>query len=84
MANALIGDYNASGFSISELDTCVNKDLRPGFEGHPTVTVSWDLHPASGMLIACIVCYDAVFGWMGGWVSLYISKTYIQLLSTSV
>ncbi|XP_065897318.1 uncharacterized protein [Dysidea avara] len=42
-----LGDYNASGFSISELDTCVNKDLRPGFEGHPTVTVSWDLHPAS-------------------------------------
>jgi len=55
MADTLVGDYNASGFSISNFDTCVSKDQRPGFEGHQTVTAGWDLHPASGMNITCIV-----------------------------
>ena len=67
MADTLVGDYNISGISISNFDTCVSKDQRPGFEGHQTVTASWDLHPASGMNIICICTYyDAVFGWIGG------------------
>ena len=52
MTDLLIGDYTPYNYSITDFDTCVNKDLRPGFEGHRTVTFSWDLHvhPANGML----------------------------------
>ena len=47
MTDLLIGDYIPY---ITDFETCVSKDLRPGFKGHRTVTFSWDLYPANGML----------------------------------
>lgn len=55
MVGLLIGDYSSYNFSITNFDTCVSKDWRPGFKGNRAVTFSWDLHSASGMFIACIV-----------------------------
>ena len=36
---------------LSDIRTCVSKDLRPGFEGHDVVEISWKLHLIHGMCI---------------------------------
>ena len=45
-----IGDYNVDDIGkFNDIQTCVSKDLRPGFEGHDVVEVSWKTHSTHGM-----------------------------------
>ena len=47
-----IGEYSkndARGFN--DIQTRVNKDLRPGYEGHNVVEISWEVHSTHGMYV---------------------------------
>ena len=47
-----IGNYNnEDAASLSDIHTCVSKDLRPGFEGHDVVEISWTPDLSHGMYI---------------------------------
>ena len=51
------GDYDDSEIKqFSDIRTCVSKDLRPGFEGHDEVYISWTTHNTHGMYVYTYVC----------------------------
>ena len=50
--------YTLGIAQLSDIQTCVSKDLRPGFEGHDVVEISWKLH---GMHIHTYMCYRIAF-----------------------
>ena len=44
------GDYNNEDIrQLNDIQTCVGKDLRTGFEGHNIVEISWTPHLTHGM-----------------------------------
>ena len=52
-----IGDYDESETKqLSDIQTCVSKDLRPGFEGHDAVEISWKTHDTHGMYVHTCIC----------------------------
>ena len=52
-----IGDYDESETKqLSDIRTCVSNDLRPGFEGHYTVEISWTTHHTHGMYVHTYIC----------------------------
>ena len=45
-----IGNYTVSDVrGFDDIETCVSKDLRPGFEGHNVVEISWETNSTHGM-----------------------------------
>ena len=51
------GDYDDIEIEqLSDIQTCVSKDLRPGFEGHDAVYISWTTHHTHGMYIYICMC----------------------------
>ena len=51
-----IGKYDRLNHSkVSNIQTCISTDLRPGFEGHDTLQVSWTAHSTHGisMYLSC-------------------------------
>ena len=51
------GNYNNEDIrQLSDVQTCVTKDLRPGFEGHDVVEISWTPHLTHGMYIHMSFC----------------------------
>ena len=34
---------------FNDVQTCISKDLRQGFEGHDVVEISWETHSTHGM-----------------------------------
>ena len=52
------GNYNNEDIlQLSDIRTCVSKDLRRGFEGHDVVEISWTPHLNHGMYIHTCTCY---------------------------
>ena len=50
------GNYNIEDIEqLSDIQTCVSKDIRPGFEGHDVVEISWTPHLDHGMYITTYV-----------------------------
>ena len=46
------GNYkNEDTAQLSDIQTCISKDFRPGFEGHDVVEISWTPHLTHGMYI---------------------------------
>ena len=46
----ITGNYNNEDIrQLSDIQTCVSKDLRSGFEGHDVVEISWTPHLNHGM-----------------------------------
>ena len=52
------GNYNNEDIlQLSDIQTCVSKDLRPGFEGHYIAEIFWTPHLAHGMCIPRYVVF---------------------------
>ena len=50
-----IGKYSKNATQLSDIQTCVSNDLRPGFEGHGIVEISWTTHDSHGMYYVFIL-----------------------------
>ena len=45
-----IGNYSVNDLGgLNDIQACVSKDSRSGFEGHDVVEVSWETHSTHGM-----------------------------------